>query len=206
MAKYRQGINGPFIGKVGPVVGCLWKGIPYMRSKGNPRSGPPSEDELTNRQRLTAAHRWLQPLLVFLRAGFAGYAETFEGYNAAKSYNMKNALHEGQIVPELAKVSHGDLPLSEEISVTNLDGQLHFSWSPASIPETYNKDQIMVLAYHPESEQAIFDTLGNFRNVGSQILDTYKDFIGKTVHVYAAFMAADRSRQSDSIYLGAIEC
>lgn len=206
MAKYLQGINGVFIGKVGTVVGCVWKGTPYMRSKGSPRTGPATEGETKNRSKFAMAHVWLQPLLVFLRSGFAGYSETVVGFNAAKSYNLKNATNEGLIVPELAKVSYGDLPLSEELSVTCQDAQLHFNWSTAHVPEASLKDQIMVLAYHPESRTAIFDTQGAFRSMGNQILDTYREFIGKTVHVYAAFVAADRSKQSDSLYLGAIDC
>jgi hypothetical protein len=206
MAKYLQGINGVFIGKVGTVVGCVWKGIPYMRSKGNQRTGPATESELKNRSKFAAAHNWLQPLLVFLRSGFAGYTETVTGFNAAKSYNLKNAMLNGQMIPELAKVSYGDLPLSEEISVICQDAKLHFNWSTAELPGASLKDQIMVLAYHPESKVAIFDTQGAFRSMGNQILDTYSEFAGKTVHVYAAFVAADRGKQSDSHYLGAINC
>lgn len=206
MAKYYLGINGAFSGKIGRVIGCTWKGIPYMRSTGNPRSGPPSEKETRNWQKFGTGHYWLKPLLVFLRTGFANYAPTFEGFNAAKSYNIKNAMNEGQMLPELVKVSIGDLPLSEDLSVSHLDGQLHFNWSTAPFPDAGTKDQVMVLAYHPESSTTIFDTHGNFRNVGNQILETYKAFIGKTVHVYAAFVSADRSRQSNSLYLGAIDC
>lgn len=61
MAKYLQGINGIFVGKVGTVVGCVWKGIPYMRAKGRPRTSVPSEKEETNRNKFKTAHAWLQP-------------------------------------------------------------------------------------------------------------------------------------------------
>lgn len=206
MAKYLQGINGVFIGKVGTVVGCVWKGIPYMRSKGNPRSGPPTEKESKNRENFASSHAWLQPLLLFLRAGFAGYSPTVQGYNAAKSYNLKNARIQGEIVPDLVKVSSGNLPLSQALTVDYQDAKLHFNWSTADVPQTSAKDQIMVLAYHPETRTAIFDTQGAFRSMGNQILNTYHEFVGKTVHVYAAFVAADRSQQSDSLYLGPIAC
>jgi len=206
MAKYLQGITGAFIGKVGPVVGCVREGVPYMRSKGIPRTSPPSEKELNNRSKFAVTHAWLQPLLVFLRAGFADYAPTVKGFLAAKSYNLKNAIIQGAIVPELAKVSYGSLPISQGLRVSYEDEKLHFNWSTAILPETSTKDQVMVLAYHPESSVAIFDTQGAFRSMGHQILDTYREFVGKTVHVYAAFVAADRSNQSDSLYLGAIDC
>jgi len=206
MAKYRQGINGVFVGKVGTVVGCVWKGIPYMRAKGRPRTSEPSEKEETNRNKFKIAHAWLQPLLNFLRVGFAGYTATSEGYNAAKSYNLKNAVLQGEVMPELVKVSYGDLPLSADISCELQENKLHFSWSPDYIPETSNKDQAMVLAYHPESRTMVYDVHGSFRNVGHHVMDTYKAFLGQTVHVYAAFISADRTRQSNSQYLGTIDC
>mgnify|MGYP001055237429 CR=1 FL=1 len=206
MAKYLQGINGVFVGKVGTVVGCVWKGIPYMRSKGRPRTSEPSEKEQTNRSKFKTAHTWLQPILDYLRVGFAGYTPTSEGFNAAKSYNLRNAMSQGYIVPDLVKVSYGDLPISADLGVEFQDNKLHFTWSPAYIPETSNKDQAMLLAYHPESRTVIYDVNGSFRSMGGQIMDTYKAFLGQTVHVYAAFLSADRSRQSDSKYLGAVNC
>jgi hypothetical protein len=206
MAKYLNGITGAFIGKVGPVVGCVRKGKAYMRSIGSPRSGPPTNKEINARGTFKTVHFWLQPLLIFLRSGFAGYSETAEGYNGAKSYTLYNAVSESQIVPELVKVSYGDLPLSDEISIRYEDEKFHFNWSTDAIENTSSKDQIMVLAYHPESSTAIYEVHGAFRSMGNQILDTYKQFLGQTVHVYAAFIAADRSRQSNSIYLGAMDC
>jgi hypothetical protein len=206
MAKYIQGINGIFIGKVGTVVGCVWKGIPYMRSKGKPRSSQTTEIEAKNRSKFATAHAWLQPLLVFLRTGFADYSATTVGFNAAKSYNLKNAMIQGEVVPDLVKVSYGDLPLPETLEVALLEDKLQVNWSTGYIPGTSDKDQLMLLAYHPESRTALYEVHGAFRSMGTQLMDTYSEFVGKTIHIYAAFVAADRSKQSTSLYLGAIDC
>jgi len=206
MAKYIQGINGIFVGKVGTVVGCVWKGIPYMRSKGKPRSSQATEIEVKNRSKFANAHAWLQPLLVFLRAGFAGYSATTVGFNAAKSYNLKNAMIQDEVVPDLVKVSYGDLPLPETIQVALMENKLQVNWSTEYIPGTSDKDQLMLLAYHPESRTALYEVHGAFRSMGTQLMDTYREFIGKTIHIYAAFVAADRSKQSTSFYLGPLDC
>lgn len=206
MAKYIQGINGIFVGKVGTVVGCVWKGIPYMRSKGKPRSSQTTEIEAKNRSKFATAHAWLQPLLVFLRTGFAGYSATTVGFNAAKSYNLKNAMIQGEVVPDLVKVSHGDLPLPETLEVALLEDKLQVNWSTEYIPGSSDKDQLMLLAYHPQSRTALYEVHGAFRSMGTQLMDTYSEFVGKTIHIYAAFVAADRSKQSTSLYLGAIDC
>lgn len=56
MAKYNYGINGPFSGKLGSVVGCTWKGIPYMRSLPKKRTAKISEAEQANRKKFEVAH------------------------------------------------------------------------------------------------------------------------------------------------------
>lgn len=33
MGKIKKGVFGEFTGKVGNLVGCTWKGIPYMRTR-----------------------------------------------------------------------------------------------------------------------------------------------------------------------------
>lgn len=203
MAKYTEGITGAFSGKVGPVVGSSRNGVPYMKSKGNARTSLATGAELANRKKFSAAHAWLKPLLPLLRVGFKGYSQTSYGFNAAKSYLLKHAMENGQVVPEEAKISNGDLPQSAGLSVTLQDSyKLQFHWSPDYMDGTDPKDQLMTLAYHPESSTAQYVVHGAFRETGEQILALSRDFIDKTVHIYAAYVAADRNRQSDSIYLG----
>lgn len=210
---------GGFIGKIGPVIGSSRNGVPYIKGKGKPRTGPIGEKELETRNKFSVGHAWLKPLLPLLRVGFNGYSQTTYGYNAAKSYNFKHAMDNGQMIPSRVKLSSGDLPLSSNISVAletsenpNWDESLpanqaivrtlRFSWSPAYIDGASNKDQIMVLAYHPENGTALMEIHGAFRESGEQRLKLSSDLAGKTIYVYAAFVAADRSRQSDSVFLG----
>jgi hypothetical protein len=203
MAKYLQGITGAFSGKIGPVIGSSRNGVPYMKGKGKPRTGPVGEKEGENRSKFTIGHAWLKPLLTVLRAGFNGYSRTTYGYNAAKSYNFKHAMENGQMIPSLVKVSDGNLPLSADLRVSlEEDFKLRLSWSGDYLEGANARDQIMVLVYHPESSTAIKEIHGAFRETGSQLMNLYKEFSGKVIYVYAAFIAADRSRQSNSVFLG----
>ena len=65
----------------------------------------------------------------------------------------------------------------------------------------YDEDQIMMLAYDIEMVEALYKTTGQFRKTGSDTLSLAGNR-GKNYHVYAAFNAADRTNQSDSVYLG----
>lgn len=205
MARYDNGINGPFSGKVGPVVGSSRNGVHYLKSKGNPRTSTASDAELKNRNKFANAHAWLKPLLPVLRVGFSGYSQTCYGFLAAKSYVLKNAMEDGLVQPERVKISHGDLPVSPDLALNLTDpAKLSLSWTSDYIQNADPKDQLMLLAYLPEKAMAIYEIHGAFRDSGTQVLNLVRDFADQVIHVYAAFIAADRSRQSDSVYLGPI--
>jgi len=64
----------------------------------------------------------------------------------------------------------------------------------------------MLLAYHIESEKVFYTLNGQFREAGSDKLILKLDLKPRSVlHLYFAFIAADRSRQSDSLYIGELK-
>ena len=207
MGKLLSGIEGHFIGNIGTVVGSSWKGIPYVKAKAvkkkhNRKKKPVS----ANQSKFAVAHYWLQPLLDFVREGFRGYTDTVEGFNAAKSVAMKSAfVRQGDIEvidPALVQVSYGDLPLPSHLSVSRLDKDtLQFEWDPVSEGGS-PYDQAMLLAYDAESKLASFRVTAEFRKAGKDTLHAPALKASK-YHVYIAFIADDRSRQSSSVYLGA---
>ena len=147
-------------------------------------------------------------MLNFLRVGFKGYSEGSEGFVSAKSYLLKNALNVVDnsvlIDPALVKISFGDLPMSENAAF-NLIGpkEITFTWNPEEMNRSFDKDQVMLLAYNVESEKAFYTLTGQFRKLGYDKLTLHLDLKpGSVLHLYIAFIAADRSRQSDSLYLG----
>ena len=202
MGKLVEGIHGHYMGKVGSTIGSSWRGIPYIKSRGL-RTKPATEGELVNRFIFSKTQKWLFPITDFLRVGFKNYTLKSQGVNAAKSYLYKNALikngFDSTIDPTLMKVSFGDLALPNEIDVACRENELIFSWETASCDSENQFDQIMLLAYDIEKEDAAMKLNGQFRRVGSDVLDvgTLKNFV-----VYAAFVSADRESQSQSVYLG----
>jgi len=210
MAKFNEGINGPFQGKVGKVIGCTWRGIPYMRALPKKRSSEPSEKEMASRKKWALSQQWLKPVLGIVQIGFKGYSPRSEGFIAAKSYLMKHAFEgEGldcRINPALVKISAGDLPLSHNMQATRLaEYQVQFTWDTA-LPndDASSFDQIMLMAYDVDNGETEFSLPGELRKKGSAVLELSPDEPG-TYHLYAAFVAYDRSRQSDSIYLGTVD-
>jgi hypothetical protein len=212
MGKMPHGMHGVFQGKVGKLVGSSWKGIPYVKAKPAERSAARGVEEKKNQTRFSELHYWLKPIIHFLRVGFKGYSPTIEGFIAAKSYALRNAyvVENGSKVldPTLVKVSYGDLPLPEKIEFEKTDDNtVRFTWNADSSyqREAAGRDQVMLLAYAPSGSRIAGETsmelTGQFRETGS---DTLKLKKGITYHLYIAFVAHDRSRQSDSRYLGTV--
>lgn len=208
MARIPNGINGPIVGKIGNVVGSSWKGIPYLKAKYKKRTAKITRKEAGNRKKFGEAQRWLKPLLDYVRVGFKGYSERSEGFVAAKSYLLLNAI-EGvapniSINPALVKLSHGDLQPADNLAVEKVGGgKIKFTWSAAAGNNADRKDQAMLLAYDIKNTTAFYTITGQFRNTGEDILEV-DNKKGKTYHIYFAFTAADRSRQSNSQYLGTV--
>lgn len=204
MGRLINGINGPIQGKVGTVHGSSRNGIPYLKGPYKSRTLKVSKKELQNRKKFAMAQSWLAPLVKFVREGFRGYSQRSHGFIAAKSWLLRNAIimngDEMRIDPALVKVSSGDLPNPNNMIVTQTEtGNLQFTWDP-SFGGTDDHDQIMMLAYDLGKPISTFNTTGQFRSVGTETLNMHN--AKGSFHVYAAFNAADRSRQSDSVYLG----
>jgi len=205
MGKLVNGINGPFVGKVGNVIGSSWRGIPYMKSRGL-RTKPATPGEKLNRFIFGMTQQWLFPLTDFLRVGFKNYTLTNQGVNAAKSYLYKHALikngYDSVIDPALMKVSRGDLPLPNRIQAElSPDNKLVFTWETESCDRKHEFDQAILLVYDINEKEAKMSLNGQFRHTGRDVLDL-TDTILQTFVVYAAFISADRNNQSDSVYLG----
>jgi hypothetical protein len=208
MARIDPGITGPISGKLGTIVGATWNGIPYIRSRPKRRTSKISRKEQANRDKFARAQFWLKPLLDFVRVGFSNYSPTVVGFNAAKSWLMKNALEQtadGIVIdPSKVLLSHGDLPLPSNLRLGEIkDEELPVYWDVNENDYYHKYDQCMLLAYDIENAVVSMKLTGQFRQAGEDSLPIYK-MKGRTYHIYVAFSAADRSRVSNSVYLGEV--
>jgi hypothetical protein len=206
MARLTNGINGSFRGKVGSVIGSSNNGVDYIKGPHKKRTTNVSGKELDNREKFSVAQAWLKPLLHFVREGYKSYGQKSYGFVAAKSHLLKHAMNRDEngfnILPKLMMVSSGTLPLSENIQVQQLnDRELQFTWDTTCPKDADPDDQAMLLAYSPADNLVFGTTTGQFRKTGKDIIEFYGK-AGMRYHIYVAFNAADRSTQSDSVYLG----
>ncbi len=198
--------NGNIKGKLGKVVAFEQHGRNYLRQAPN-RTAAPSPAELKNRHLLELLTAWLRPVIPVLRKGFRNYSWNFEGFNAAFSVNYKEALqkngYDSTIDPSLVKISSGDLGLPANLQVSLNDRDLEFTWTPAVNRSQSPRDRALLLAYSPITSQSFYQLTGAIRYQGHDRLSLSQAQPG-TFHIYAAFVAEDGGRQSESQYLGEV--
>jgi hypothetical protein len=209
MGTINKGILGGFSGTVGNVVGGTWKGIDYMRSKGNRRNTDPTEKQLSQQIKFGLVMRFLQPMSGLLSTSFRDYAIMKTGINSALSYILKNAITGTypayEINYSLALVSRGDLPNALGPAVTSGAGSiLTFSWTDNSgVGVAKATDQAILVAYCPTLKQAIYTTVGGLRNALTGDLNVLP-FSGEQVETWIGFISEDGNNVATSIFTGEV--
>ncbi|HEY3371175.1 MAG TPA: DUF6266 family protein [Prolixibacteraceae bacterium] len=203
-------IFGPISGALGDLVYSSWKGIQYVRSKPVHVVISRTAAQLEQRARFAFMLKFIQPLKDFLRVGFKSQTAKMSAFNAAMSWNYRNAL--GGTFPDFAVdctkvgVSLGPLTgaLNPEVRM-GAGGKLEFAWEDNS-NDRYSmpNDRVMLLVYHPAGQLAETLIGGNTRRSGGQAIDLPASFSGKEVHCYMAFQNDSQRLVSNSQYVGSL--
>lgn len=209
MGTIKKGIIGGFAGKVGPVIGSSWKGIPYMKTRPEKVANPRTAGQMNHRGKLVKTIRFLSPLKQFLKAGFCELAVRMTEFNAAMSYNYHHAVTGSY--PEFAidyprvLVSRGTLAGALNPQVKAEEGRLTFTWqNNADNMQVMDTDRVLLLAYHPGRQKAVCLIAGNTRDIGFQQLPIPSLFLGEELHCYLAFQNMEKTSASNSQWLGSI--
>lgn len=141
MAIFDDGVLGGFRGKIGTVEGYLRKGIPVLRSrrKKSKKNKIGSPKQKAARRRIKVVNAFIGTLTAFVRVGFGLQAADVSqtANNLAKSYQLLHSI-QGEY-PDLtidyskAVLAMGTLPMPENIQVSVIENELHFSWGCKSI-------------------------------------------------------------------------
>ncbi|APG65426.1 hypothetical protein LPB136_08685 [Tenacibaculum todarodis] len=208
MGKIPQGILGSLSGKVGSIIGGSWKGIDYIRIKPASVANPRTEGQVNQRNKFTITLEYLQATKDFIKIGYKSFATKKTEFNAAMSYVLNNAV--GGVAPNftidysLALLSRGGLSgvLNGTTDLTNA-GQVSFGWGDNSAEGNANAtDKAMVLVYNPSKKESISILDGADRTVGSQVVTIPGTYAGDAVELFMAFVSADGTQVSNSVYLG----
>jgi hypothetical protein len=227
MARLKNGPFGALIGKLGNLVGYVRLGQSLIRMKPHTkrkRSKKRTPAQKASSEAFTIVSKFVTPINSFVNIGFKldikGTAMVAR--NAAMSYNsaaVNGEYPNQQFDYTKAVVTAGKLlgPENPQVVLNEYNPvavkcSLKFSWA---VNPDWNyirqRDQVMMLAFFPETGTANWCLSGARRSEGSDVLAIFPDFIDRVntikqtyVETYMAFIADDRESISGSIYTGRV--
>jgi len=209
MGKYNKGILGPFMGKVGTVVGSVWNGVHYLRSLGDYVDNP-TTGQLNARARVGLMVPFLSHMKSIISIGWFSQAKRgLTAMNAASSYHLKNAIT--GIAPAYAVdypkvvISRGELDGAAAAEIGSAAGHIvDFSWESYTEMAYGKPTDLAVLLVYCEAENRFVFYRQTLRSVGEYSLVVPASFVGAEVQCWLAFFSADLKLSSDSVFLGAV--
>jgi len=218
MGRLKFGPYGPLIGKLGNVVNYIWRGMNVNRIVPHKTTKPASLKQKASRKQFTMAQKFVAPIGAFV--GLSFHPET-KGkpkipQNAASSLFRKHAI-KGEypdywVDYSQVIMSKGDLPKPKNAAVTREGNLLTFTWEvDPNLSYKRNSDQVMLMAYLPDTMEASFIAGGLSRTTGTAVLEFSPELRPEEwrkrdtiVETYIAFISNDRQQVSDSVYTGQI--
>lgn len=197
-------------GTLGDKVYCVRNGIQYTRSRPSRVPKPKTAAQLNQSAKFSTILKFLQPLTGFLRVGFKNEHATMSSFNAAMSYNFKNALcgtyPDYEVDYSKVRVSQGKLPgaLNPIVRLTTT-GEIEFTWENNSFEiDSMADDKALLVLYNSTKQEAIFTVDGKPRYSGRQVITLPTTFADDEVQCYIAFQNQKQTNSSNSQFVSKI--
>jgi len=210
MGKFLKGILGGFSGKIGNVIGAVWRGVDYMRSLPRKSSKPATEAQLIPRLKMKVVVGFLRSINDLIKIGYQSYKGKQTPMNAAVAFHIDKAIT--GVYPNLninfPKVvfSKGRLLRPSAPGVESVTpAKIKFEWlnnAPATGSSTAATDMATLLLYNPVKEQFVTAEGVAARSSLTFTLDVPAEWIGDDVHAWMSFVGVNRKEVSDSVYVG----
>jgi len=210
MARIKNGIMGPFTGTIANIVGYERLGTACMRRKADLSNRVFSEKQQAHHLRVKLANTFINPSKNFINVGFSLVTK---GGQTAHNVAISQVIRGGckGIFPDLELdfknllVADGDLEQARNPRVELAGITLKFSWDYDNLLEFENRsDQVMLLAYSPETGHSFYILGGVPRSSRQAVLNVYPETEEESFETYIAFITEDRKSISKSIYTGQV--
>jgi hypothetical protein len=209
MATTNTGVLGAFIGTIGPVTGFMRNGKNVLRSSNSSIKNKRTPLQLAQREKISICNRFTLAFSStgFFNKSFPAYGHTGTGFNRVTGTLMSRTVT--GVYPDLSLnyeqvlISKGRLPGAEKAKAVLKPKQIiQFSFADNSTDGIASPDDTVILvAYAPELQQAIFTLYGGFRKDGKAVLNLTA-FKGYNVETWIGFLSKDEEDASDSVYTG----
>ncbi len=210
MSKFEKGILGGFSGKTGTVIGASWKGKNIMRALSKKKKNrQPSPYQLEQQEKFKMMVQFLSGLSDLLNITFRAQAVNISGYNAAVSYNIREAITGDQSPFSInfakVEISQGNLPAVASPQAEAAPGHhVRFNWRyNAGVTSAKPTDIAVLVVYCPELKQVVYASEGATCTNEAHTIDAGV-FAGHDVETWQAFVCEDGMKVSPSMYTGKV--
>lgn len=210
MAILKGGINGPFSGKVGNIVGYELNGQAIIRSLPDFNKKKPSPLTVINRNRMKAVSKFLKPIKKVVQLGYRNIAPVGSrvgAFQTAQSHLFKTALdYDTQTIPyvnpEKALIFRGDLASPVVVSMVKTNEELQLEWEPRQYVNSHYS--LLVLAYDLEMHWTFYE--GGIAASTGSLNWRLSRYIAERpqLHIYIAAFDVFTGEMSDSVYAGCV--
>ena len=216
MGKYKQGILGPFSGRVGNIIGTFWKGKCIMRIRAANYSDANSIPQQTQRMKWKLASAFAKANERLISLGFGAADTGLTAYNSALKWNIPEAIT--GVFPELkfdfskASLSRGTLTEATGFSaVSNQAGKLTIAYDDNSDNMTaFADDQMHLSIINSDNGNVIIPAEELERSTEGGIITLPGQFSGKRVYVLGFFArkgitkVTNPNQVSNTVYFGQV--
>jgi len=211
MATGNHGIIGTLTGTIGPVTGYWRNGKNVMRSSTSVVKDKPTPLRLAQREKLRICNLFTRAFkgTGFFNTSFPAYGHSGSGVNRVTSALLSRAIAgvspNMQLNYQQVLISKGMLPGAQSVKlVKKANNTLQFSFTDNSaIGIAAPDDTVILVAYAPDIQQAIFTLHGGFRKDKKAVLNVTA-LKGHTVETWIGFLSADEKDTSDSVWAGSV--
>ncbi|MDX3915985.1 MULTISPECIES: DUF6266 family protein [Olivibacter] len=209
MGTYNKGINGPFSGKTGSIIGSRWRGVNYIKgfSRTYKNKGKPSEEQVLHYKKFKLLNEFFIPIKKVVEVGFGNYLRKATARNIAFQQNFDHAFsldenNEPHLNYSLIQFSKGTLFTAgaEKLEIVK-PGQIKVTWNP----KTYGlggslDDQVHILCYTVSS--GLFDSPDTTPlRYQAEATVRYEALEGECIHVWLFLSDSQKKRVSPTKYL-----
>ncbi|MCC9042377.1 DUF6266 family protein [Myroides sp. M-43] len=214
MAEIKDGILGGVHGKIGPVVGFMWRGRYFLRSTPSKSNKSASEKQIAQRSKLSLVSTFANKVKDFVNANYPLTMlndKMATGKEQLISMLMKEGILkiEGELCLDIASVllSIGTLPPAVIKKIGKLKtGKIKVQWDNAIMNIlTKDSDRLTIIAY---SEKLLeFKEIESIAKREDKYVhfDLPNEWVEGNVHFWSVWKSADGKLVSTSAYHGVTE-
>lgn len=209
MGRMKQGPLGNVTGKFGNVTISKWKNRSVVKERPSGSNKPVSKKQQEQRAKMSVAGKFLRTVKEVITPCYRDFTTQMTGFNAAAKHLLKFAVtgqypHFGIDYSQVL-LCRGEIRtiFKAEASSAKTD-TITFTWTTGNgIGKSRPGDKAILVAYCEAIKVSAYTMEGPPRSAGTAELEM-PGFSKQVVHTWVAFIAADGSEVSDSVYAGQV--